>query len=177
MITLIIGPMFSGKTTQLLAYERRFIIAKKSFIIIKYKGDTRYSESKVVNHDGKCNLCDHVYHLTNLADMDAYVLNQVDCVLIDEGQFFLDLEWFCKKYSKNKHIVISGLSGDYQQKPFASISNVLGLADNIQHYVSICSKCGKDAAFTARISSENEQTVIGGSDKYQPRCGECFDLS
>ena len=175
MITLILGPMFSGKTTQLLAYERRFMIAKKTFVIVKFRGDTRYSETKVMNHDGKYNISCDVLQATRLDEIDEKVFEPYECILIDEGQFFIDLAWFCKKYTKTKNIVISGLSGDYQRKPFQPISEAMSLADKIEHFHSICNKCGKDAAFTARISDEHEQTVIGGSEKYQPRCGECFE--
>jgi thymidine kinase len=180
MITLIFGPMFSGKTTYLLSYERRFLIAKKQVLIIKWSNDTRYSENSIVTHDGQSNSqqC-YVLNVNLLNEIPSKLMEKYDCILIDEGQFFPDLRQFCTQFCKlssDKHIVIAGLSGDYKQECFESIAAVLSIADTIIHVKSICSQCGNDAPFTARLSAEQEQTVIGSSDKYQPRCRKCFTL-
>ena len=175
MITLIFGPMFSGKTTYLLSYERRFLLAKKQVLIIKWSNDNRYSENNIVTHDGQTNSC-QVLNVNVLMEIPTETLEKFDCVLIDEGQFFPDLREFCMQYTTTKHIVIAGLSGDYKQQCFESIASVISIADQIQHVKSICSQCGNDAPFTSRLTSETEQTVIGSSDKYQPRCRKCLCL-
>jgi thymidine kinase len=173
MITLVFGPMFSGKTTYLLAWERRFLIAKKRVLIVKWEGDRRYSDTQVLTHDGQANQ-GKVINAERLSEIDRDLIDNVDAVLIDEGQFFPDLGEWCRAHN-DKTIVIAGLSGDYKQEPFRSIVDVMSLCDNIVHIKSICSKCGADAAFTVRLSEEKEQTVVGSSDKYQPRCGKCLN--
>jgi len=175
MITLLFGPMFSGKTTNLLSYERRFKIAKKRVITIKWNKDTRYSIDKVVSHDGHTNIGE-VVQAFKLADVSVDLINQVDAVLIDEGQFFEDLAQWCKQYTNSHHIVIAGLSGDFQQKPFQPISDVISVADTIVHLKSICAKCSHDAAFSARLVHDEHKLLVGADDMYEPRCGSCFHL-
>ncbi len=178
MITLLFGPMFSGKTTSLLAYERRFLIAKKHCILIKWSGDNRYTiEDKIITHGGISNTKQaKVYNVTYLSQLkqECPELEEVNCILIDEGQFFPDLVEFVKEHMHKKSIIISGLSGDYMQRPFKVISDIIPLATEIVHVKSICTSCGKDAAYTIRISTEQEQTIVGADDKYQPRCLDCL---
>ena len=168
MITLLLGPMFSGKTTLLLDYERRFRIANRNVLIIKYSHDNRYSQTTVVSHNGihsKSSLvnADHLLHIS--PDLFA----NVNAILIDEGQFFPDLRAFCEMHVTTT-IVVSGLSGDYQQRPFAPINDIIPFADSIVFCNSICTKCGENAPFTVRLSNEAQQTIIGGSELYEPRC-------
>ena len=174
MITLVCGPMFSGKTTQLLVYERRSLIAKQKVVYIKHSADNRYSFDKVViNHDGsKSSESVPVVSTTKL--MDCFdVVKDFDVILIEEGQFFPDLFSFCESLL-NKSIVISALSGDYKRKPFQPVTEILGLCDKIVHLCATCVCCGKDAPFTKRLTSNTDQILIGGKDSYEPRCGSCF---
>jgi thymidine kinase len=174
MITLIFGPMFGGKTSALLMYERRLTIAGKKILWIKYLLDTRYTEDNIVHsHNGESNKnSTTVVIAKELAEFDDDIINNYDCIIIDEGQFFKDLKDFCIKYSK-KYILISGLSGDYKQEPFKSISEIIPHCDRIVHLTAICKNCGQDAAFTVRTSTETDQEVIGAEDKYKPVCNDC----
>jgi len=173
MITLVIGPMFSGKTTELLAYERRFLYAKRKLIIVKWSKDNRYSETQVISHDGHKSKVT-VYSVHQLSDLDEQIIENCDAVLIDEGQFFADLGAWCQQHSKSKQIVIAGLSGDYKQQPFQPIIDVMAQADNIIHCKSICSNCGNDAPFTIRLTADTQQMLVGSADMYQPRCRACI---
>ena len=173
MITLIIGPMFSGKTTLLLGYERRFRIAKQQVLLVKYSEDNRYSTNSIVSHDGVSST-NQTFNTTKLSDISSDVLASVDTILIDEGQFFEDLHPFCELHGDSKQIIISGLSGDYKRQPFQPIADLIPLADTIQHCKGICASCGADAPYSKRLSAESSQKVIGGIDKYQPCCRKCF---
>lgn len=83
-IELVLGPMFSGKTTELIRRIRRHIVAKNKCLLVKFKGDTRYSETGVATHDKAeldakaCTLCSEVQNL-------SYAYN---IIAVDEGQFF-----------------------------------------------------------------------------------------
>ena len=167
--------MFSGKTSYLLAFERRLMIANKSIMLVKWSGDTRHNKRLIQSHDGVISSSETVINMELLGDISASDIAQVDAILIDEGQFFPDLAEFCARWGKEKIIVISGLSGDYMQKPFSSISNVISLADEIIHTKSICMKCSADASFTKRLTASTQQTLVGSSETYQPRCGKCFN--
>jgi thymidine kinase len=179
MITLIIGPMFSGKTTMLLSYERRFTIAKKNICMVKWSQDTRYHAEKIVTHDGYTSTMRSTKKCMKLSELNVNEIEQADVILIDEGQFFPDLEEWCRSVEQQhpqKQIIISGLSGDYKQQPFQSISNVLGLADTIIQLKSICTVCANDAPFTIRTTQQQEQTIVGADEMYQPRCKMCLKL-
>ena len=170
------GPMFSGKTTTLLSHERRYQIAGKQCILVKWDKDTRYSkEDLIITHDGARNTGKTpVYSVATLSQLPD--LSQVDVIMIDEGQFYPDLGEFCRQWHTKKTIVISCLSGDYRQIPFGSIVDVLGLADNIIHVKAICTKCGYDAPYTIRTGESTEQTLVGAEELYQPRCGSCLHM-
>jgi thymidine kinase len=173
MITLVLGPMFASKSTALLAWERRSKFAKRSVIAFKHCIDDRYSTGgTIITHDGAC-LENAIVTDKLLPHVD--LAQKYDVILIDEGQFFEDLADFCRAINTEKNqIVISALSGDYKRQPFAPVVPLLAMADKIQHQCATCVKCGGDAPFTARISAETDQTVVGGSDKYEPRCLACF---
>ena len=179
-ITLIIGPMYSGKSTTLLTYEKKFKACNKSYILINHSFDTRYTEDgNICTHDGiKClgnsYTCESLFTLLENGEIIDKI-NNTDCIIIDEGQFFEELEEFCTFLAESgKNIVVAGLSGNYKKEPFDSISDLMACADKIIQLVSNCSVCGADAPFTKRISDEKEDIVVGGSDKYEPRCRKCF---
>ena len=176
MITVIIGCMFSSKTTTLLTYERKFHILKKKVCIIKHSFDTRYtSEEKVISHDGTSCIYGTVYICSNLISLIDTV-SEYDCILIDEGQFFYDLKEFCVKFGLTKQIVISGLLGDYKLESFKPISDILPMSDKVIHLTALCSMCGDDAPFTSRIVNNSNQMLIGTSDCYEPRCRKCHTI-
>ena len=176
-ITLIIGPMFSSKSTSLLTYEKKFKACKKSYILLNHSFDNRYdSDCKVSTHDGMKAL-GKTFASTSLTNIELKyndILQATDCFIIDEAQFFQDLVEFSKKWVKlGKILIIAGLSGDYKQEPFTPISNIIPLCDKIIHLTSNCSICGSDAPFTKRLVEDKDQILIG-NDVYQPRCGNCF---
>ena len=176
-ITLIIGPMFSSKSTSLLTYEKKFKACKKSYILLNHSFDNRYdSDCKVSTHDGVKAL-GQTFASTSLTNIELKyndILQNTDCFIIDEAQFFQDLVEFSKKWVKlGKILIIAGLSGDYKQEPFTPISNIIPLCDKIIHLTSNCSICGNDAPFTKRLVEDKDQILIG-NDVYQPRCSNCF---
>ncbi len=174
---LIIGPMFAGKSSFLLNYERKSILAKREVIVVKHSFDQRYtSESKLSNHDGHLSntkgiTCNNLMEHINL-------LKTFNVILIDEGQFFADLPGLLEHLHNDNgsvnHVVISGLSGDFQRKPFDSISLSIPLVDKVTYLTAICVKCGQDAPFSKRIVNSEDKTLVGAMESYEPRCRHCF---
>jgi len=164
-LNLIIGPMFSGKSTLLLTRYRRYKIAGKSCLLIKYAKDDRYdtNEAMIVTHD---KLSYRAVATLRLSELDQYI-NNFDVICIDEIQFYPDASEYCDKWANRGKIVEAcGLSGDYRRKPFEQISLLIPISDDVEHVKAVCKESGEDAPFSKRISLEEEQEVIGGEDKY-----------
>ncbi len=165
-LNLIIGPMFSGKSTILLTRYRRYQIAGKRCLLIKYAKDRRYdnSEEMLITHD---QLSYKATSCHQLADV-KHLVRQYDVVCIDEIQFYPDASQFCDLWAnEGKIIEVCGLNGDYRRQPFAQISLLVPLADHISFVTAVCRDTAQEAPFTMRLSNESEQEVIGSTDKYQ----------
>lgn len=164
-INLILGNMFSGKTTELGRRYNRYKISGKACIMIKYKNDTRYDNAMVVTHD---NLKIEAIPCEHLSDVDEQVQNY-DVICIDEGQFYDDAPEFCEKWANQGKIVeINGLSGTFNRTPFPIISKLIPLAETVIMLNAICKKTGRCASFT-KLLVENTTggvEIIGGLDKY-----------
>lgn len=164
-LTLIIGPMFSGKSTLLLTRYRRYRIAGKTCLLVKYQGDTRYpnSEELLITHDQisyKATSC------STLEEIDQFIQNY-DVICIDEIQFYPDAHVYCDRWANQGKIVEAcGLSGDFRRRPFEQISLLIPMCEDIFHVKAVCKATGKDAPFSKRLTNEMEQEVIGSTDKY-----------
>jgi len=170
-IELIVGPMFAGKSTELMRLVRRHKIAGCSTCVIKYGKDTRYGESsEVASHDqvkmeGRAVL--------SLAECPPSELQRFDVVAVDEGQFFPTLpEWARELSAAGTNVVVAGLDGDFRAEPFGEILRLVPLADKVTKLLAVCG-CGKDAAFTRRDVASNAIEVIGGSETYSATCRGC----
>ena len=169
IIHLILGPMYSGKTTELLRLYRRYQIAKKNCVIIKYGEDQRYHTNKVVTHDNVQYESLNAILLSGLFKMPS--IERADVICIDEIQFYNDAPDICDMWANNGKIVIaSGLNGDFKREPFDVISKLLPKAEEVTFLTAICNKTGEPAAFSKRISDEKQVKVIGGVESYVAAC-------
>jgi len=164
-IEVIIGPMYSGKTTELLRRSRRYFFSGKKCLIIKHSDDTRYDQTNIVTHDTvKCAAIktDLLSKIEGIRDFQ-----RVDVICIDEIQFYPDAVKMCDKWANEGKIVIAaGLISNFMREPFEQVSLLLAKADDISHLKAVCTNTGLDAPFTRRISNETQIKVIGGCDKY-----------
>mgnify|MGYP001066393108 CR=1 FL=1 len=171
-LKIIIGCMFSGKTSEVMREYTRWNNIGKKAIIINYYEDERYgTDNYVYNHDLNKKPC---IKTKNLNDVSKDILMENDVILINEGQFFSDLFDFCLLWCETHHknIIVSGLDGDYLRKPFGQIYLLIPLADQVIKLKSFCKKCndGTQAIFSKRISDEKDDIVIGAGEKYIPVC-------
>ena len=163
-LNLIIGPMYSGKSSMLISRYLRYKIANKKCIIIKFDRDKRYDDSKIVTH----NLISYDAIPCGKLEQVDNIIQDYDVVCIDEVQFYPDSSIFCDKWANQGKIVeASGLNGDFKRQPFEQISKLIPLADKIDHLVAVDRESGEDAPFTTRLSKEKEQIIIGGIECYQ----------
>jgi len=164
-IKLILGPMFSGKTTELINRYNRYVIGGKKVIVIKYSNDTRYDSKCISTHNG---IKVEAFSCTLLGQLDNIVW-MYDVVCIDEIQFYPDADLICDKWANDGIIVEAcGLNGTFNRSSFDPISNLVPLAEDITFVKAICKSNGKDAVYSHLMIEHDNSTVeiIGGSDKY-----------
>lgn len=170
-IIMFIGPMFSGKSSALIAEARKLEVSKKPFVVIRYAKDTRYSKSEIVSH----NKDKYTTTFTTEKLSDLKIDDNVRAVLIDEGQFFKDLVHFCETHANGgKVVMVSGLNGTFNRTGFEPMSELYPKAEEIHKFHAICQVCGEIGDFTKILIASDQQVVIGGSDIYEARCRECF---
>ena len=164
---LIIGPMFSGKTTELLRIAKRLKSINLHVLLLNYNEDTRYSDTEMTTHDKTSLPCTFVNKLFEIKDISEY-----DVICINEAQFFEDLVPFCKEaLTQNKNIYAWGLDGDFKQEKFGQLLELVPLSDSITKLHAFCSICknGTQAHFTKRLTKNVEQKMIGTTE-YIPVC-------
>lgn len=175
-IELILGPMFSGKSSELGRRMRRYAIADRSCLMISYAPDDRYGGAeKVVTHD---QTAFDAYPCRTLTEIPKDLINATDCIGIDEGQFFPDVVAFAEKMAQNgKIVIIAALDGTFERKPFNDILMLVPLSEFVTKLRAVCMVCYRDAAFSARRDLSNKLVEdIGGPEKYLAVCRACFEL-
>jgi thymidine kinase len=184
-IEVICGPMFSGKTTELIKRIKMLNSLEKKFLVFKPSIDNRYSiESKLLTHDLKSVPSLLVDKSSDI--LDIFKDNQnFEYLIIDEIQFFdKDIEKILNNLSyKGVKIIIAGLELDYRGEPFGSMPYLLSIADKIIKLKSSCFICGKEATRTQRIftnekKKNKEQPVIlvGGNNYHESCCRKCHNF-
>ena len=184
-IQIIIGAMYSGKSSELL---RRFRLYKLKYnsCIIKYKDDIRYSNSNVIVTHDKLECKDNVIFCEkDLLDCYENILtNNYDVICIDEGQFFINLVQFCEYFAnKGKIVIVAGLDGDFNRKSFGEIVSLIPMAEKVTKLSAICDfkECKSLAPFTHRHKYDNTHSdsnvLIGGKEIYKPYCRKHYNLN
>ena len=165
-LDIIIGCMFSGKTTELQNRIHKHKLFNNDYIVINHSFDDRYSSTDIATHDKKYLNSLSVTDLKEFKNTDDYKKNST--IFIDEAQFFPDLLEFVKYCEKNKTVIISGLDGDYNREPFGQILLCIPLCDSVVKLTAMhmISKDGTPGIFTKRICENNEQILIGSNEHY-----------
>ena len=170
-VHIIFGPMFSGKSSELLKIINKYDILGKTQLVINNKLDIRYGENKIISHDKKEYECYGCCELMTLFTNPIFI--DSDIIIIDEAHFFEDLEDFVKKSCDIYHkiIYVAGLNGDYKRAQIGQINNLCTYADTITKLNALCIKCkdGTPAIFSKRIVN-NDNTILVGSDEYIAVC-------
>ena len=175
-LELILGSMFSGKTSKLQEIYRQYKFCNSNIVVINYAGDTRYSDTMLSTHDKHMIPCIKSTTIQEVLDKHAELIKSSSVIIINEGQFFNDIEIVKNLVdNENKRIYICGLDGDFERNPIGNLLNLIPYCDNVYKIHSLCSSCkdGTRGIFTFRLSNETEQVVIG-SDNYIPVCRNCF---
>jgi thymidine kinase len=175
-LDIIIGPMFAGKSCELIKRIRLLKVLQKEYIVVKPKIDNRYDNNMVVSHN-----CDkeHCIILSQLVDIYKHLNNNINTIFIDEGQFFDDLkDNVINLVETHKiNIIISGLDGDSNRNKFGQILDLIPYSTTCIKINAYCVVCmdGTYAPFTYRKQNKtNEQIQIGGNEEYMSVCREHY---
>jgi thymidine kinase len=171
-LKIILGCMYAGKTSKLINIYKMMKFSNIETCVINYEEDKRYDNTALCTHDKVKIPCIQTLKLMDLLKNGTI---EEKVIIINEGQFFPDLERFVKEMlSKDKHIFVCGLDGDFEMKRFGHILDIIPLCNEIEKLTAICAMCknGTKAYFTKRISSEKDQKLIGSSN-YLPVCRDC----
>ena len=169
-LELILGPMFSGKTSKLIQIIQKYKILKKSILILKPNIDNRYSDSsEIITHDKISANCLSIKQLSDILDVSNY-----DVIIIEEGQFFSDIYEKVSEWCKTKKVYVAGLNGDANQNLFGNLYKLISIVDNIVFLTALCIKCnnGDPAIFSKKNINNNLIVEVGGSELYDAVCRE-----
>ena len=173
-IEVICGPMFSGKSEELIRRLRRAIIARKRVQVFKPVLDNRYSANEIVSH------ADTRLAATVVENARAS-LEQLDwrtqVVGFDESNFFgPDLVDVAQQLADSgKQVIVGGLDTDYLGRPFPPMPDLLAVAESITKMLAICMRCGNPAKHTQRLVESGDLIVVGAAGMYEARCRRCFE--
>ncbi len=179
-VDLILGCMFSGKTTELIKRVTSYRNAGLNCLVLNSSKDVRCGNSEIKTHDGNILECLKVSTLDDIS-VDVY-----DVIAVDEAQFFKNLLYFVCYWAdaKNKKVILAGLNGDCERTPWANISEIIPYATSIDFKKASCHLCRSlDSAIYSMRIYENHKfkrehgciVDVGGADKYVPSCRKCYN--
>ncbi len=179
-LEVIAGPMFSGKTEELIRQVKRASIGRKSVQVFKHKVDTRYGKAKkVYSHAG-------LSFESNLVSKASDILKKLnpktEIVAIDEAQWFGEdlVGVIAKLLAKGKKVLVSGLALTFDRQPFLPMPTLMTMADRVTKLSAICHLCGEEAVFHKRIVKATvdphiaDPSLVGRLESYQARCRNCY---
>ncbi len=173
-IEVVAGPMFSGKSEELIRLLRRAAIARQRIQVFKPALDDRFSDNDVVSHSRWRMPCEVVEKSSDILErLDP----RTEVVGVDEAQFFdNELPRVCAHLANlGKRVVVAGLDMDYRGVPFGPMPEILAIAEKVQKIAAICTRCGASAAYTQRLVDLEQQVVVGAADVYEARCRRCHE--
>jgi thymidine kinase len=173
-IEVIVGPMFSGKSEELIRRLRRAEIARQRVQIFKPVIDQRYANNEIVSHSGLGIGSDIVRTATDVLEK---VEARTEVVGIDEAQFLGEklIEVCTKLADMGKRVIVTGLDTDFMGRPFEPMPRLLAVAEEITKLLAICVRCGNPAVHTQRLVASEELIVVGAGGMYEARCRRCFE--
>jgi thymidine kinase len=167
-IDIIMGCMFSGKSTELIRLANRYKVLDMNVLAVNHSLDNRYHESAVATHSDIKMDCLSISTLDEIKTKFNEKYTACKVLIIEEAQFFSGLYNFvldaCEK--DNKNVLVVGLDGDSNRKEFGEILKLIPVCDSVKKLYGLCVKCkdGTKACFTKRLVDNDNQVFIGSSE-------------
>ena len=182
-LQIIMGPMFSGKTTELINIynEMSNLYGKNKCLALNHALDTRYGKNKIISHNSVSIPCYIILKLEDFFEDDnnINIINEAQFIFINEAQFFNDLTYYILnlKNTLNKNIILCGLDLDFQRKIFGDLLDLSKYANKVTYLKGLCNtpNCRYLSKYTHRINDNKKQISIG-SQEYISVCEECYNI-
>ena len=180
-IEVICGPMFAGKSEELIRRIKRLEYAKKKTLVFKPSIDIRYSSNEVVSHS---NLKTKSIAIKESKEILDYVDSSTFAIAVDEVQFLdKDIIYIAQKLAlKGIRVILGGLDTDFRGEPFPITASLMTIAEDVLKLTAICVVCGAPATKTQRIINgkpahySDPIIKVGASEAYEPRCRHCHQV-
>src|SRR5258708_7592362 len=174
-IEVICGPMFSGKTEELIRRLNRAKIAKLRVEIFSPKADTRFVENALVSHNANSIPSTPVENASSI----LLLASDVHVVGIDEAQFFdEELPQVCNKLAnKGVRVIVAGLDMDFKGQPFGPRPVIIAIAESVTKLQAVCVQCGNPAMYSYRLGNDDKTILLGEKESYEPRCRVCYNIN
>jgi thymidine kinase len=178
-IEVVCGPMFCGKSEELIRRLRRAAIARQAVVCVKPAIDDRHGVNDVVSHAGARLAARPLDDPRELLELRG----EADVIGIDEAQFFDGrLVAVCGELAASGiRVILAGLDRDYRGLPFGPMPDLLCVADKVTKLQAVCVGCGGDATLSQRLVNgqpapfDDATIVVGGGERYEARCRGCFE--
>lgn len=172
MIEVICGPMFSGKTEELIRRMRRAVIGKQRVQVFKPSIDRRYHETAITSHGAQSFAAVAV---PGVVSLDCSIDGATQVVGIDEAQFFGPplVPLVQRLADHGVRVVVAGLDMDYRGQPFEPMPQLLAIAESVTKLSAVCSRCGGAATRSHRLAGGSERVQVGAAESYEARCRAC----
>ena len=175
-VEVICGPMFSGKSEELIRRVTRSRIARIPVQVFKPQLDHRYAEDEIVSHSA---LKVEAIPVDDSTQLLRAVQSSTRVIGIDEGQFFDQglVEIVENLAATGKQVIVAGLDTDYLRRPFEPIPTLCDRAEYVTKMLAVCHRCGGPALYTQRLVQSDDLVVLGAQEAYEARCRMCYDPS
>lgn len=176
-IEVISGPMFSGKSEELIRRLKRARIAKQQVLCFKPDIDLRYHKTAIASHSAQTHDACVVANVDRLREVLFPQIGDIDVVGIDEAQFFDEslLALSLELVHLGKRVLIAGLDTTFAGEPFRPIPDLMAVADEVVKLSAVCMRCGAPAIHTQRLGGSQELVVVGAAGLYEARCRAHFE--
>ena len=176
VLEVITGPMFSGKSEELIRRLKRARIARQRVACYKPDIDLRYHRAAIASHSSQTHEAVPIASVEELRALLYPQLDEVEVVGIDEVQFLspeiipvaLDL------VALGKRVLLAGLDTTFANEPFGPVPNLMAIADEVTKLSAVCMVCGQPAIHTQRLGQSQELVVVGAAGLYEARCRAHF---
>ena len=178
-LEVITGPMFSGKSEELIRRLKRARIARQRVVCFKPDIDLRYHRTAIASHGAQTHEASTIANVERMREALALQMDAVDVVGVDEAQWLDEgiVALALELAHLGKRVIVAGLDMTFAGEPFGSIPALMAVADEVMKLSAVCIVCGAPAIHTQRLGASQELVVVGAAGVYEARCRACFQPS